>query len=158
MTLGANALIGLLGGVGRAIAGRQTPQQSIGTSSFEELLAQARAGEFSSGLPVSIAPDASVKLNPDQLTRLVQAADQAEAEGANRAIVLMDGMALTLDVATRTVTGKADASATRVLAGYDAVVAVAAAPKGIPLGAVTGPTGLNYANPSLLAALAPRAD
>jgi hypothetical protein len=93
--------------------------------SFDQLLRSARSGSLSSGLPVKLAPGASVELSQEQLTRLAQAADLAESRGVSRGVFLIDGMALTMDVPVRTITGRVDASPTGVLDGIDAVVNVA---------------------------------
>jgi len=93
--------------------------------SFDGLLAKAQGGTLSSGVPVRVAREAGVEFTPEQFARLAEAADRAEAEGASRAVVLMDGGAFALDVGLRTITGRADLSSTRVLAGVDAVVTVA---------------------------------
>ena len=69
---------------------------------FDELLAEARAGQLASGRPVS----AGFELSPQQLDRLAGAADLAEASGANRAMLFLDGRALVLDVPTRTISGE----------------------------------------------------
>ena len=91
------------------------------------MLDQAKAGDIESGLPIVVGRNAGLTLSESQLQRLAQAADRAEAEGATRAIVLIDGMALTMDVAIRTITGKADLTATGVVSGADAVITVAPA-------------------------------
>lgn len=89
---------------------------------FDQLLRQA--GAMSSGAPVRVDGSTGLKLSPAQMTRLATAADQAEAQGAARALVLMDGMALTMDVGVRTVTGKVDPSASRVMTDMDTVINV----------------------------------
>ncbi len=73
---------------------------------FDELLAEARAGRVASGRAVSTACDGSEALSPQQLDRLAGAADLAEASGANRAMLLLDGRAMVLDVPTRTISGE----------------------------------------------------
>lgn len=129
-----------------------------GVVSFAGLLEKARAGELSSGAPVTVARGAAVDLSEDQLRRLSIAADRAEAAGATRALVLIDGMALKLDVGVREVTGAVELGAGGALAGIDGVVRApeagggSAAPVGVP---AAGPAGLNA---SLLRALAGRND
>ena len=63
-----------------------------------------------------------VDLNAGQLERLSIAGDQAEAQGAGRAVVLIDGLVLSMDVATRTITGQIDLDQGGTLTGVDAVV------------------------------------
>lgn len=94
---------------------------------FAALLAKARAGDVHTGLEVTVARGAGVQLSPSQLERLAIAADRAHAEGASRALVLIDGMALELDVLARTITGTVDLETEGVLTGIDAVVRVGAA-------------------------------
>lgn len=111
MTDGPNLLQKLASGV--RPAGPERPARSLLESagnSFADLLAKATDGQISSGLPVSIAQGAGVDLSAEQLARVGSAADRAQAAGADRAIVLIDGSALKLDVATRTITGPADLS------------------------------------------------
>jgi hypothetical protein len=95
---------------------------AIGSDSFAALLEQARAGNVESGVPLRVPSQLGLNLNQSQVERLMKAADQAEAQGAARALVMMDGMGITLDVGTRTVTGTVDASKPGVLEGIDAVV------------------------------------
>lgn len=89
-----------------------------------------QAGEFARALanegaiPVRIAPGVDVALSEDQLARLAPEADKAEANGAGRALVLMDGKVYKLDVAARTITGMVGADSGSVEAGYDAVISV----------------------------------
>lgn len=114
---------------------------------FQDLLDKANSGEIGSGVPVRIAGNAGVKLTDSQLQRLSAAADKAEAQGAARAVVLIDGMALTLDVPVRTVTGMADTGSTGVLAGIDAVITVA--PESAPQAQRPLPLPSAQFNPSL---------
>lgn len=133
----------------------------IETVPFADLLARARSGAVSSGLPVSIAPGAGIELTDDQLTRLSAAADRAEAAGATRALVLIDGMTLRLDVGVRSITGVADIGASGVLTGIDAVLR--APPSGAAGAAALVPPGAGRGggaaqNASLLRTLAATPD
>ena len=92
--------------------------------SFQQMLEDAAAGGVTSGLPVRVSRNAGVDLTPSQLARLSKAAD--------RALFIIDGQVLEMDVGLRTITGKADLSATRVLNGVDAVVTVAPEAGDIP--------------------------
>ena len=112
-TLGA----GKSGATANSGAGTQ-----LAGSNFAELLNKASGGLLSSGLQVSVAKDANVDLSQDQLQRLSKAADAAEAQGANRVLVMMDGQAYKLDVGVRQITGKVDMSG--VVTGVDGVIAV----------------------------------
>ena len=71
--------------------------------SFEQLLALASRGGIVSGRQVDVACDLQPPLEASQLERLASAADQAEASGSKRALMYIDGRALVLDVASRTI-------------------------------------------------------
>lgn len=67
---------------------------------FDDLLVLASRGELRSGLPVT--PSAVTgPLSEDDLARLSEAADTAEAAGFERAIVVLDRRHLILEVSTR---------------------------------------------------------
>ena len=138
---GAVGLLKLLASGAAALtrsAGRPAPKAEGG---FASLLDRARSGSLSSGLGVTVDELAGVELTPEQLARLADAADRAQAQGAQRALVLIDGQALTLDVAVREITGKADFSPGKVLTGIDAVVHVP------PAGATVDSTGVSVTGP-----------
>ena len=81
-----------------------------GSDRFAALLGAAGASSLSpqaSGLPVAIDPDLELELTTEQSERLSAAADLAESRGLSTVGVLMDGMALVLDVANRLVVGEA---------------------------------------------------
>jgi hypothetical protein len=88
---------------------------------FADLLRRAQSGELTSSRPVSIGRDAKVNLSADQLAKISLAADKAEVAGVRSALVLIDGQAVTLDVGSRTVTGKADLGS-GVMAGIDGFI------------------------------------
>lgn len=136
--------------LGRSSAA-QRPQPTE-PSGFASLLDRARSGSLSSGLGVTIDEFAGIELSADQLARLADAADRAQAQGAQRALVLIDGQALTMDVALREVTGRADISGGRVLTGIDAVVSVP------PAGAAPDPLGRANADQAPGVLPLPRAD
>lgn len=151
----SSALMSLLGVSGAARTPADASPARVEGGDFASLLQQARAGMISSGREVRIPPNAGVNLSADQLTRLAAAADRAEAEGATRALVLIDGMALRLDVTMREITGVADLSQAGVVTGVDAVISVPApttdtAPTPLPW------SGAALNNPSLLKSLAQR--
>lgn len=97
--------------------------------SFAALLEQAKAGKFESGVPLRVPSHLGIQLSESQSSRLSKAIDQAEAQGAQRCVVLMDGKGYSVDVATRTVSGAIDASVPGVLDGIDAMVIAAPEPK-----------------------------
>lgn len=127
------------GKVGSATAA-SAPKASATGVDFASLLDQARAGKIASNVPVRLGDGVRVDLNAEQLQRLSVAGDQAEAQGAGRAVVLIDGMALSMDVATRTITGQIDMARGGTLTGVDAVV-VASASGSTGVAGVLGPPG-----------------
>lgn len=70
---------------------------------FATLLQRVERGETSSKRPVEIAPDAKVELSDDQHAQLSDLIDRAEAAGAARILVQLDGANLLVDVQTRTI-------------------------------------------------------
>jgi hypothetical protein len=75
----------------------------VESQSFDQLLALARGGQMHSGRQVGVGCELNPPLDAQQLERLAGAADQAEADGSHRALMIMDGRALVLDVASRTI-------------------------------------------------------
>lgn len=120
-------LLRALGG-GIRPAGPSVPPAPADGLSFESLLSKARAGEVATGAPITVSRGAGVNLTDDQLARLSLAADRAEAQGATKALVLIDGMALSLDVGVRTITGAVDLASSAVHQGFDGVVTVPSSP------------------------------
>lgn len=113
--------------VPRTVAGATS---AAGQLDFAQLLTKAQAGELTSGLTVHTSPHAGVELTPMQLARLSVAADRAEAQGATRAVAIIDGQAVHLDVPTRTVLGKADMSSGKTITNIDSVIVVPEAHEG----------------------------
>jgi hypothetical protein len=105
-------------------AARRAPVESMG---FAELLNKARSGTMESGIAVKVQPGVGVDLSSDQLARLQKAADQAEAEGAARALVVLDGMMLKMDVPTRTIIGVQPPESTGIMTGIDSVIMLGSA-------------------------------
>ena len=149
--LGSQATPGVAPNTGAA------PNAASGKLDFAKLLSGAKAGRLSSGREVTIAKGAGVSLSDDQLKRLAAAADIAESQGATRALVMIDGMAIRLDVSMREVTGAVDLNSQGVMTGIDSVIHVPA--EGGTQGAAPMPAPLARAldNPSLLNLLARRA-
>ncbi len=140
--LGSRTASGTATGIGSA---------PVGGMSFSDLLSKATEGEFSTGLEVTLASGANVELSNDQLQRLAKVADSAEAQGASRVLVLMDGQALTMDVGVRQITGIADMNS--VVTGIDAVVAAPGSGVNASQPLIGPPRG-SMTNASLLDALA----
>ncbi|MFZ4573333.1 MAG: hypothetical protein ACOYN0_02980 [Phycisphaerales bacterium] len=106
------------------VEGRGTKSEALDRLGFAELLSKARSGAVQSGLSVTVAGSAGVTLSEGQLERLAKAADLAESQGATRAVVFMDGMALRMDVASRTVLGEVDLSRGGVVTELDSVISI----------------------------------
>lgn len=95
---------------------------SAGTDAldFAGMLSKAKAGELRSGRAVEVDPAVDVSLTDDQLARISEAADRIESSGSSKAIVLIDGRAIKIDVMTRRVIGEVDMQQA-VATGIDAV-------------------------------------
>ena len=104
------------------------PGPPLEGQSFDALLTLVASGKVSSGAPVTVAPDAGLAepLAEGQLARLAAGADVAAAHGARRAVMLIDGRGLVLDVAGRAITGELSAENGRRIHDVDAAVHVAA--------------------------------
>lgn len=123
-----------------------------GGADFASLLEEARAGSLETGLPVSVASGSGIELSAAQLERLAPLVDRAHAAGATRIVVLMDGMAMDVDVLSRRVLGEASLESGRVLTGIDGIVRVEGATA--EAGAELAPPRAREMNPGLLRALA----
>ncbi|HLO39525.1 MAG TPA: hypothetical protein VK176_00770 [Phycisphaerales bacterium] len=143
-------LLKMLGGSGGAARLRPAgdaqaldPAELTRSGSFSQLLAAARAGKFKSDIPVQAHRQSGVELTPEQVERLNVACDMAQAAGATRALVKIDGMNLLLDVGARTITSKVDVAPGQVVTGIDAMIEVPAG-KGDPtLSTLAGALGLH---------------
>jgi hypothetical protein len=153
-------MLRMLGSSGNAPAlnpGSRAGKADIASAGFADLLKLAKDGEVSSGREVSIDPGLKIDLTPEQRTALSAAADRAEAAGLNKALVMIGGHGLVLDVASRTVTGSADLSNPSVLGQIDGVVNAGGkgAQAGAPLMPPVNPVG-NLSLAHLLAQSAPK--
>ncbi len=119
-------LLRRLGAVSRGVAPQAASTAPVGGVSFESLLEHARAGRVETGRDVHMGDGVRVALSDAQMRRVSAAVDAAEASGAVRALVLVDGHALTIDVGARTIVGCCDASSAGVISGVDAVVTTGA--------------------------------
>lgn len=108
--------------VGGAIEAR--PPEGV---DFAALLRKAAAGEGESGRDVVIGAGVDVELDASQAARLSAAADVAESQGFDRALVLIDGKALVLDVGERTVLASVDPGRAGAAGDIDGVVSAAPA-------------------------------
>lgn len=121
--LGNDLLAALASGVRTTAPTRaEADTNALGGLGFAELLQSARSGSVSSGLPVEIESALDLELNDDQRARLEQAADRATSEGAKRAVVVMDGKALVLDVESRRVIDSKQLDELGAIPNIDAVI------------------------------------
>lgn len=111
-------------GAGVRPVGPAAPAQPASPESadFAELLRQVREGEIASGRPVKVPGDLGIELTKDQMQRLAEAADRAEAAGAESVVVMIDGHLLHLDVQSRQVLRSVELRQGEVLSDIDAVV------------------------------------
>lgn len=116
---------------GSAAAARPTVDGALGAASraagvdFQAILAGARSGQARSNRPVEVSERLGINLSDEQAQRLSAAADRAQSAGAATALVLLDGLALRLDVAARRVDERLD-NAERLRGGFDAIVSAPA--------------------------------
>lgn len=130
---------------------RRPGDESVPADAFAQALDKARAGQLSSDRPIRVLNSAGGELTDAQLNRLAAAADRAEASGAQRAMFLLDGQAVTMDLATRTVTSIAPLKPGTPTVGIDAVMQV---PSGdSPATGVLTPPRVAALNPSLASIL-----
>ena len=125
-----------------AAAPSSRPSAPLEHQPFDELLAKAAQGRIASGRPVSVQLAAGEPPTAEQLARLASAADVAEAAGAARALLLMDGRGLVLDVPTRTLSAELSAEAASRVTGLDAAVFVAGAGAAATPAALHPPGGI----------------
>ena len=151
MTPASGVLLKLLGSGVNLLSRAVNPSQSVEGASFDELLARAKSGTLRAGEPIHLGTESSVELSGDQLERLGEAAAELEKVGAQRAVVMLDGMAIEYDVMTRTVIGEIDPDEPGATTGIDAFVR---APRVAGEGAVfTAPSFAPPTSESLLRAL-----
>ncbi|MBL8875331.1 MAG: hypothetical protein JNM86_05985 [Phycisphaerae bacterium] len=100
----------------------QTAPAAVQGQSFAELLAGKASGKLSSDRGVNIRAESGVQLNSDQMARVANAMDKAEAAGAQHALVMIDGMALKVDVGVRQVVEQIDMKQSAVMSGIDTVI------------------------------------
>jgi hypothetical protein len=98
---------------------------ALETQSFDQLLSLASKGAVHSGRQIELAFEPLPPLESAQLERLAAAADQAQAAGAKRALMLIDGRGFVLDVASRTLIAELASDPAARLVNIDAAVFVA---------------------------------
>jgi len=98
----------------------------LADAGFGDLLTMVASGRLRSDRAITVAPGAALDppLAERQLERLAAAADEAEAAGARRAVMLIDGRGVVLQVGDRRVDG--EVAPGTPLIDIDAAVAVPA--------------------------------
>ncbi len=97
----------------------------LADQSFQQLLTLASQGAIESGRQVQLAFEPIQTLDDEQIARLSTAADRAEASGAKRAMMLIDGRGFLLDVEQRALIAELSGGAdSRYANGLDAAVYV----------------------------------
>lgn len=98
--------------------------RSIESEDFGSLLTSVRTGEIASGRTLSTRGGVDTELSPEQLERLGIATDAAEAAGSRRLLAMIDGGAVTIDVADRRIESHAESVSGTVLTEIDGFVLV----------------------------------
>lgn len=107
------------------------PRPPIDAQQFDSLLQLVAHGELSSGRSVECDCELSDPLDDDQLARLADAADRAEAAGAQRAVMVIDGRAVIMNVPDRVIDTEISApGSAKVFGDIDAAVNVPRADEG----------------------------
>ena len=130
MTPAAGALLKLLGSGINLVQQAAGPKSPVEGASFQELLARLADGTLREGEPIRLGTESDIELTPEQLERLGDAAAELERSGSQRAVIMLDGMAIEYDVGSRTVIGKLDPGDTKAVSGIDAFVHAPAEPGG----------------------------
>jgi len=126
------------------ISVRRQPTLPYERRSFDDLIALVSTGQIETGRPVGVDSTIQDEWTDDDRRRLAAAADLAEAHGARRAVLVMDGRGFLLDVAGRQLTDDLATGEARIL-DVDAAVQVASPGDAPP---PAGPTGLPPASVS----------
>ncbi|MCA9279390.1 MAG: hypothetical protein H6815_08815 [Phycisphaeraceae bacterium] len=106
------AAAGLIGGavqIAKTIFGGESHAKPA-SSSFEQLLAKAKESFGSSGLGVTVEPSLGVHLSAEQMEKLAQLTDHADARGVTSLLVQHGDMSYVVDVARRQIVAKGDAA------------------------------------------------
>jgi hypothetical protein len=128
MTASAAELLRLLGSGVRPVDAPANARGPVAGADFGVLLRRAASGELTSGRVVRTTPATEGSLTDAQLGRLSTVADAAEAAGATRLAVAMDGVLVEVDIASREATSvrpaeeAGGATPDGVMTGVDAVV------------------------------------
>jgi|GEM_PF-1853845 len=127
MTINPLMLLQQLAGLA-APSAKPASSAASGDLGFSSALSKAQVGgagtaDLASLQPVAFDPDVPQTFDAAQMQRLSLAADKAQAAGMNTALLLIDGQALVMDVASRTITARVDPAA-QIVEGIDGLVPV----------------------------------
>ena len=105
------------------------PPASVGAApleqqNFAQLLSAVSQGQVRSGRQVDVACELHPPLAAKDMERLAAAGDMAEASGSRRALMMIDGRGLVMDVASRTIVGELSASESARMFGVDSTMYV----------------------------------
>jgi len=127
----------------RPVGGASAPQgrRPIEQQGFDELLTLVSTGAVRSEQPIHVPEHLADSFDDAQRERLGSAADTAEAAGAERALMLIDGRGVTMDIKQRAVTAELKADS-NTLVHVDAAVYVAGDESAEQTGARGPRTGL----------------
>lgn len=105
--------------------GTRRPQAPLESRSFDQLLALVSDGTVRSDRSLTLEFEPQDELTEEQMARLASAADVAEASGSTRALLLIDGRGMVLDVSQRQLQAELSEDHTSQLAKIDSAVYVA---------------------------------
>ncbi len=123
---------------------RNSAPEAIERERFEGLLARIRDGGLGSGWPVRLSGDASIDFNEEQMSRLSDATDAAQAAGYERLLACIDEHVLRVDVAQREAHPVESRASGGLLTGFDAAVVISREPEDVPR-IVQRPSGVRNA-------------
>jgi hypothetical protein len=123
------------------------PQAALEAQSFDQLLAMAASGKIQSGRQIQLSFEPTKPLEPAQLERLADAADQAEGAGMNRALMVIDGRAFVLDVKSRMLTAEVSTGSAGLVQNIDGAIFVGGS-EGAPH-QISWPSGVVVPQPNL---------
>lgn len=123
---------------------RTSAPEAIERERFEGLLARIRGGGLGSGRPVRLSGDASIDFNEEQMSRLSDATDAAQAAGFERLLAYIDEHVLRVDVAQREARPVESRANGGLLTGFDAAVVISKEPEDLPR-IVQRPSGVRNA-------------
>lgn len=107
------------------------PRAPIDALDFDSLLSLVAHGDYSSGRRVQCDCELSDPLDDEQLERLAIAGDMADAAGAQRAVMVIDGRAMIMNVAARVIDTEISApGSAKVFSEIDAAINVPRADDG----------------------------